>query len=86
MEQYQNLQQLEDDLDYARNNPDDEAFFVRMVERYRNAAKPVQTALKAALFDKMLEHNPEYVIEKIAEENPTKIIYCNTQQDPFFHV
>ena len=83
---YETVQQLEEDLDYARNNPLDEAFFSNMVERYKNATKEVQAVLKSALFDKMLEHNPTYMIEKIAQENPHKMIYCNTQQDPFFHV
>lgn len=86
MNAYANLQQLEEDLDYARNNPHDEAFFAKMVERYKNANSETKTVLKSALFDKMLEHNPTYVIEKIAEENPHKMIYCNTQADPFFHV
>lgn len=86
MTAYQSLQQLEDDLEYARNNPLDEAFFDKMVERYKNATNEVQSILKSALFDKMLEHNPTYMIEKIAQENPNKIIYCNTPQDPFFYV
>jgi len=86
MNAYESLQQLEDDLEYARNNPHDEAFFDKMVERYKNATSPVQTILKSALYDRMLEHNPTYMIEKIAAENPHKMIYCNTEQDPFFHV
>ena len=86
MNSYQSLQQLEEDLEYARNNPLDEAFFGKMVERYKNSTTEVQAILKSALFDKMLEHNPIYMIEKIAQENPHKMIYCNTPQDPFFHV
>ncbi len=86
MNAYQSLQQLEDDLEYARNNPLDEAFFGNMVERYKNATNEVQAVLKSALYDRMLEFNPTYMIEKIAQENPHKMIYCNTQQDPFFHV
>lgn len=86
MNAYENLQQLENDLEYARNNPYDEAFFDKMVARYKKATKEVQAVLKSALFDRMLEHNPTYMIEKIAQENPDKLIYCNTQQDPFFHV
>lgn len=86
MNAYQSLQQLEEDLEYARNNPLDEAFFGNMVERYKNATTEVQTVLKSALYDRMLEFNPTYMIEKIAQENPQKMIYCNTPQDPFFHV
>ena len=37
MNSYQSLQQLEEDLEYARNNPLDEAFFGSMVERYKNS-------------------------------------------------
>lgn len=85
MNAYQSLEQLENDLEYARNNPDDEAFFATMVERYTNAEKSIQLTLKAALYDRMLEHNPIYMIERIAADDPTKIIHCNTEQDPFFH-
>lgn len=86
MNAYESLQQLEDDLEFARNNPGDDAFFDKMLERYRNATNQIQVVLKAALFDKMLEHNPAYIIEKIAEENPNKIVYCRSTQDPFFYV
>lgn len=86
MNAYQNLEQLESDLEYARENPGDESFFTTMVERYKNATSEVQKILKSALFDKMLEFNPEYVIEKIVEESPHKMIYRNSQQDPFFYV
>ena len=82
---YETVQQLEEDLEYARSNPDDEAFFDTMVQRYKNATSKVQNILKSALYDRMLEHNPTYMIEKIAAENPHKIIYCNTESDPFFH-
>jgi hypothetical protein len=86
MTAYQCLEQLEEDLEYARNNPQDESFFGTMVERYKNASSDVQKLLKSALYDRMLEHNPTYMIEKIAAENPHKMVYCNTEQDPFFHV
>lgn len=86
MDAYQCLEQLECDLEYARNNPHDDAFFGKMVQRYQNATSQVQFILKSALFDRMLEFNPTYMIEKIAAENPKKIIYCNTEQDPFFHI
>lgn len=86
MNAYLSLQQLEDDLEYARNNPHDEAFFGKMVERYKNATSQVQLILKSALYDRMLDYNPTYLIEKIAAENPQKLIYCNTENDPFFHV
>ena len=86
MNAYECLQQLDEDLEHARNNPHDETFFDLMLERYKNATVEVQEILKSALFDRMLEHNPIYLIEKIAEVNPHKMIYCNSPQDPFFHV
>ena len=86
MNAYANLQQLEEDLEYARNNPHDEAFFGSMVQRYKNSTTEVQSILKSALFDRLLDYNPAYLIEKVAAEYPKKIIYCNTPQDPFFHV
>lgn len=83
---YSNLSELESDLDYARKNPRDEAFFSKILERYKNAPSETRALLKKALFDKMLEHNPTYIIKKIAEDNPTKILYLNSEQDPFFTV
>lgn len=85
MDSYKCLQQLEIDLEYARNNPHDLVFFDEMLERYRNSDQQMQAVLKSALFDRMLEHNPLYMIEKLAKENPNKIIFYNTQQDPFFY-
>jgi len=86
MNAYECLQQLEEDLEYARDNPHDEEFFSKMVFRYKNSTEQVQELLKSALFDRMLEHNPLYMFEKVAEENPQKVIYYNSTQDPFFHV
>lgn len=86
MNAYECLQQLDEDLEYARNNPHDAAIFDTMLERYKNATVEVQEILKSALFDRMLEHNPMYLIEKVAEVSPHKMIYCNSPQDPFFHV
>jgi hypothetical protein len=57
-----------------------------MLEKYKNSDEQVQKALKVLLMDRMLEFNPIFLIEKVAEENPQKMIYCNTQEDPFFRV
>jgi hypothetical protein len=83
---YSSLAELDKDLDYARKNPNDEMFFIRMVERYRNSSKEVKEILKSELFDRLLEYNPSYVISKVAEENPHSTVHRSTQQDPFFHV
>lgn len=86
MKAYSRVEQLEADLEYARKNPNDLLFFKRMLEKYKNSEEQVQKQLKVLLMDRMLEFNPIFLIEKVAEENPQKMIYCNTQEDPFFRV
>ncbi len=86
MNAYGSLAELEQDLDYIRKNPEDAKFFDRMLQKYKNSSAEVKAVVKSFLYDKMLEDNPTYLIQKIAEENPQKIIYCNTQDDPFFRV
>jgi hypothetical protein len=86
MDNYLTLEQLQDDLEYVRENPGDYVFFDRIIEKYQNSTLEMKAVMKAFLYDKMLEDNPTYLIQKVAEENPNKIIYCNTQEDPFFRV
>jgi hypothetical protein len=86
MEMYVSLAELKQDLDYFRNNPEDAKFFDKMLDKYKNSSDEVKTILKSFLCDKMLEDNPTYLLQKIAEENPEKIVYCNTPDDPFFMI
>jgi hypothetical protein len=86
MEMYISLAELKQDLDYFRNNPEDAEFFDKMLDKYKNSSDEVKTILKSFLCDKMLEDNPIYLLQKIAEENPEKIVYCNTPDDPFFMI
>lgn len=86
MKPYESVEELNVDLDYVRNNPNDAKFFQRMVLKYKAASNEVQEELKSILMDRMLDHNPIFLMEKVAKDNPSKIIYCNTQEDPFFRV
>lgn len=86
MKSYSKAQQLELDLEYARDNPNDLLFFQQMLNKYKNSEERVQKQLKALLMDRMLEFNPIFLMEKVAKENPHKTVYCNTQEDPFFRV
>lgn len=84
MKPYTSVEQLNTDLEYSRNNPNDLEFFQRMVLKYNNSSEQVQKELKGLLMDRMLEFNPLFLIERVAKENPDKVIYCNTQENPFF--
>lgn len=86
MKFYKDVSELERDLEYARKNPNDLFFFNTMLLRYRNSDNKTQKDLKILLMDRMLEFNPIFLIEKVAQENPDKMIICNTQEDPFFFV
>lgn len=86
MKAYSKVEQLEADLKYARENPNDLLFFEQMFNKYKNSEEQVQKQLKVLLMDRMLEFNPIFLIKKVAEESPDKMIYCNTQEDPFFKV
>jgi hypothetical protein len=86
MKNYQSIADLEADLDLARSNPADDSIVDNMLIKYKASSEELKKQIKKLLCDKMLEDNPMYLFEKLSKENPTKVIYCNSQQDPFYTI